>query len=60
MKEEKRMSDKELDDLYTIWELQGEYYTDDDIPDIVNGLITKSENVLKELNEEGNDDLSIE
>ena len=46
------MNDKDLDDLYTIWELQDELYTDDDIPDIENGLITKSENVLKELNEE--------
>ena len=47
------MSDREIDDLYTIYDLQEESYTDDDIPDIVNGLITKSENVLKELNEEG-------
>lgn len=50
------MSDKEIDDLYTIYDLQEEFYIDDDIPDIVNGLITKSENVLKELNEEGEDD----
>lgn len=50
------MTDKELDDLYTTLDIQGEYYNDDDIPDIVNGLITKSENVLKELNEEGEDD----
>jgi len=41
---------------YLMMELDGEYYNDDDIPDIVNGLITKSENVLKELNEEGEDD----
>lgn len=54
------MSDKEIDDLYTTWELQNEFYNDDDIPDIVNGLITKSENVLKELTEERDDDLSIE
>ena len=49
-----------LNKQYLMMELDGEYYNDDDIPDIVNGLITKSENVLKELNEEGNDDLSIE
>ena len=34
---------------YLMMELDGEYYNDDDIPDIVNGLITKSGNVLKEL-----------
>ena len=50
------MSDKEIDDLYATQELQDEFYNDDDIPDIENGLITKSENVLKELNEEGEDD----
>lgn len=50
------MSDREIDDLYTIYDLQEEFYTDDDIPDIVNGLITKSENVLKELTEEGEED----
>ena len=27
------MTDKELDDLYTIWELQDEFYTDDDLGD---------------------------
>lgn len=27
------MSDKQLDDLYTIYELQDEFYTDDDLGD---------------------------
>ena len=27
------MTDKELDDLYTIYELQDEFYTDDDLAD---------------------------
>lgn len=45
-----------LNKQYLMMELDGEYYTDDDIPDIVNGLITKSENVLKELKEEGEED----
>lgn len=27
------MTDKELDDLYTIYDLQDEFYTDDDLGD---------------------------